>query len=66
MSCSILGTHEELQILCFSRELIIFIRNSEGVDDSFPKKEIKNQTSQTPFLFSFVIQLILIPALKKN
>lgn len=53
-------------MLCFSRELIILIRNSEGVDDSFPKKEIKNQTSQTPFLFFFVIQLILIPALKKN
>lgn len=66
MSCSILGTHEELGVLDFSGGLIILIRNNEGIDESFPK-EIKNQASQTPFLFSFVIQLILVLAIgKKN
>lgn len=61
MSCSILGIHEVLQVLDLA-ELIILIRNIENVDESFPYKGIKNQTSQTPSLFSFVIQLILVSA----
>ena len=67
MNCSILGIHEELQVLGFNRELIILIRNNEDTDESFTKEGIKKQTSPTPFLFSFVIQLILVPAIgKKN
>ena len=62
MSRSILGIHEKLQVLDFSRELIILIRNIEDVDESFPYKGIKNKTSQTPSLFSFVTQLILVLA----
>lgn len=58
MSCSILGTHEELQVLGFSRELIVLVRKDEGVDENFPKEGIKNQTPQSPFLFSFITQLI--------
>lgn len=34
-----MGTHEELQELGFSRELIILIRNNEGVDELFPKQD---------------------------
>ena len=49
-------------MLDFSRELIILIRNIEDVDESFPYKGIKNKTSQTPSLFSFVTQLILVSA----
>ena len=43
-------------------ELIILIRNIEDVDERFPYKGIQNQTSQTPSLFSFDIQLILVSA----
>lgn len=37
MSCSILGTHEGLQVLGFITELIIFVRHNEDIDERFPK-----------------------------
>lgn len=51
MNCSILGTCQELQVLDFCGELIILIRNSEGVDESFPKKGLKGNFPDTSSIF---------------